>query len=225
MTVYLSLVTHKKYRYDRPDFFKWAGGRKLRFCNHDFSDYRAKKNSARSGCQLQRQSHPHRRRNGGKSRNSLFFNAHTFTHIYYLSPRAGLDSKRLFLTILRAGPDYSTEGAKPDPRIHQHHPADTCRPNEVRRSSPLLCRCSSQSPRRLFTLHKRGKPANKKQGGLTVIYQRQRKPAARSLYHSCIFTFFGFQFQFEGRRVEFHCKHVTFDFRPHVAASLTLEGK
>lgn len=127
MTVYLSLVTHKKYRYDRPDFFKWAGGRKLRFCNHDFSDYRAKKNSARSGCQLQRQSHPHRRRNGGKSRYSLFFNAHTFTHIYYLSPRAGLDSKRLFLTILRAGPDYSTEGAKPDPRIHQHHPADTCR--------------------------------------------------------------------------------------------------
>lgn len=57
------------------------------------------------------------------------------------------------------------------------------------------------------------------------MYQRQRKPAARSLYHSCIFTFFGFQFQFEGRRVEFHCKHVTFDFRPHVAASLTLEGK
>lgn len=100
-----------------------------------------------------------------------------------------------------------------------------CRPNEVRRSSPLLCRCSSQSPRRLFTLHKRGKPANKKQGGLTAIYQRQRKPAARSLYHSCIFTFFGFQFQFEGRRVEFHCKHVTLDFRPHVSVSLTLEGK
>lgn len=33
--------------------------------------------------------------------------------------------KAPFLTILRAGPDDSTEGAKPHPQTHQHHPADT----------------------------------------------------------------------------------------------------
>lgn len=71
------------------------GGRKLRFCKHDFSDYREKKNSARREAEEERMSITKTKSSAQtKSRNSLFFNVHNFTHIYYLSTGAGLVSKR-----------------------------------------------------------------------------------------------------------------------------------
>lgn len=51
MTVYFSLVTHKKYRYDRPDSFKrgW-GGEERRLATTDFCDYREEWRGGEGGC-------------------------------------------------------------------------------------------------------------------------------------------------------------------------------
>lgn len=108
MTVYLSLVTHKKYRYDRPDSFQWlGGGGSPGFVTTEFCDYREKKNSAKGevendGCQLQRKSNLCMEKMEKKMRDTIhYFLMHVVSHQYIVvhiqSQMIGLPASRILL--------------------------------------------------------------------------------------------------------------------------------